>query len=389
LNTATLEKALEVPFTTLSEDETEREDAQRMGQFLARQDRWDELSARIRQAEQDRLTTSAGMPIADILAFGARSDVILAAEDALMDGQTSSDTAVLSGISALEEVLLEHRDDYAIALIVALTHIDIGWVWRGSGPEVTVPPASRQAFAAHFERAATILDGFSGIELNSPALAAAQCALLAGQRAPNARVADDYEDLIDLDPSNHRHMRAMGNHLLPRWFGTYAVLELEARRTAARTQDIWGNGGYTWVCFDAIAQDDVALSRVDVDFFVDGLKDILSRRPDQSTVNLLAAYCSTALMRQNGEGSTADLPRSQIAACAEWIIRDHLTEVHPLIWAHAAEGFDNSARITSVKRFAARGRAAALRVIGDLFYDEIANGRRVAFTPEGPKVYVS
>ena len=72
-------------------------------------------------------------------------------------------------------------------------------------------------------------------------------------------MSDEYERLITLDPHNQRHMRAMGSHLLPRWFGSYEELELQALRTAARTQDIWGAGGYTWVQFDAIALDDRGL----------------------------------------------------------------------------------------------------------------------------------
>jgi hypothetical protein len=31
-----------------------------------------------------------------------------------------------------------------------------------------------------------------------------------------------------------------------------------------------------------------------------------------------------------------------------------------MIWAHAADGFDNNSRVTSLSRFAARGRAVEL-----------------------------
>lgn len=182
-------------------------------------------------------------------------------------------------------------------------------------------------------------------------------------------------------------MRAMGNHLLPRWFGSYPQLELEARRTAARTQDVWGHGGYTWVYFDAIAVDDHACALVDVDFFIDGLKDIISVRPDQEMANLLSAYCAVAMRHGMGMNEEADLTRMQVVDCAKWLIRDHLTEVHPLIWAHATEGFDNNARITSVSRFAARGRADALQAIADQFRDDIEKGLRVTYTADGPRLH--
>ena len=206
-------------------------------------------------------------------------------------------------------------------------------------------------------------------------MAAARCALLPGLREPHAKVADAYETLISLDPDNERPMRAMGNHLLPRWFGDYDQLELEARRTASRTQAVWGDAGYTWVMFDAIANDAEACARVDVNFFIDGIKDILKRRSDQATANLLAAYCAVAL--EGHEDADA------ITACANWIIRDHMVELHPLIWAHAAKGFDNAAPVTSLRRFAAYGQVEALQVLGDLFRDEMAMGQQVVFTPDG------
>ena len=353
------------------------------GQFLARQDRWGDLSDRVRQVELRRTKTTDFMPVSDLLLFGARADVVAAAEHALHDGAPHDAGVLFDGIASLEAVHDEHPDQYPIALVVALAHIDIGWAWRGSGPDRDVSPRARSAFSAHLDRATSILDRYSGIELDSPALAAARCAVLAGSREPHLRVADDYEDLIDLDPTDQRHMRALGNHLLPRWFGSYETLELEARRTASRTQDIWGDAGYTWVYFDAITHDPEACSRVDTDFFIDGLRDILRRRTDQGTVNMLAAYCAVAL----GEARDSTSPRARIRACADWIIRDHLRELHPLVWAHAAQGFDNSARIRSIQRFADRGRDEALRVIARLFADEIAQGHQVTFTAEGPRIH--
>lgn len=382
-----LEDFLSIPVLDQSPDEKACRDAQIRGQFLARQDRWEDLAAEISVADRDRTTTSSGMPIADLLAWGARSDVIRAVEHALSEGRPPEDAPLVEGIRGLELVRAELPDDPAIALIVALAHIDIGWAWRGTGWDSIVPRLNREKCAAHFDRAATLLDPFCGLELNSPAIAAARCALLAGQRDPRTRIADDYEDLIDLDPHNHRHMRALGNHMLPRWFGSYADLELQALRTAARTRDVWGAGGYTWVCFDAIAIDDVACGHVDVEYFTEGLRDIVSARPEQEMINLLAAYCAVALRNGLGLNPDGDLARLQIADCAGWLIRDHLTELHPLVWAHAADGFDNNTRITSPSRFAARGRADALRIIADQFRDDIDRGSRVTFTPDGPRLH--
>jgi len=269
---------------------------------------------------------------------------------------------------------------------VALAHVDIGWAWRGTGWETIVPSANRRRCAAHFDRASALLAPFDNTQLNSPMLAAAACALLHGNSNTTMQVANSYESLIDMDPLDNRHMRALGNHMLPRWFGSYSALELEARRTASRTEDAWGAGGYTWVYFDAIANDEQACAQVDVDFFLDGLRDIVETRPTQETINLLASYCAVALCNGLGLSEQADLPRLQIAEAADWLIRDHLHELHPMIWAHAADGFDNNTRVTSPSRFAARGRADALQIIADLFRDEITRGHKVTFTTEGPQL---
>ena len=382
-----LEEFLSIPVCESNSENCSQHDIQQRGQFLARQDRWIELSKEIHKADQARETTSGGMPISDLLTFGARADVVRSVEHALSEEKSADSSYLLDGINGLEQVRREYPKDPAIALILALAHIDIGWAWRGRGYEASVPTENRKKFAAHLDRAAIILSPFDAIELNSPALGAAQCALLAAESDPHSKVAEKYEMLIDLHPQNHRHMRAMGNHLLPRWFGSYQQLELEARRTAARTQDIWGNGAYTWVYFDAIALDETACEHVDVDFFIDGMRDIVAARPEQEFVNLLTAYCTIALRQRAGLSQEADYPRLQIIECANWLIRDHLTEVHPLIWAHADESFDNNARITSVSRFAARGRADAMHVIADQFRDEIIGGQHVTFTPNGPELH--
>lgn len=378
---------LTIPIQTETPDTKESREAQIRGQFLARQDRWDDLAREIKEADAERRTTRGAVPVAELLAFGARSDVVHSVEHALADECPENDAAMIDGIQALETMRREHEEDPFLTMIVALAHVDIGWAWRGSGWDSSVPELNRQKCVAHFDRASELLKPYCGLELDSPVLASARCALLAGQHAPETRIADDYEDLIDLEPRNHRHMRALGYHLLPRWFGSYQQLELEARRTAARTMDLWGAGGYTWVQFDAIANDLQACARVDVEFFIEGLHDIVERCPDQEMINLLAAYCAVTMRRGQGHSVEADLPRLQIIDCAQWLIRDHLTVVHPMIWAHAVDGFDNNARVTSLQRFARRGREQALETIADLFMEEIQRGQHITFTENGPRAH--
>jgi len=353
------------------------------GQFLARQEMWTELSQEIRAADIARALTPGCMAVSDLLAYGSRSDVVLAAEHALLGGKPDSSAPLLSGIEALEHVLAEHKSDAIIATIIAQAYMDIAWSWRGNGWDTEVPETNRAAFSAHFDRARSIMARISQADRNLPLVASTFCALLGNSKGTERRVADLYEKLIDLNPINPRPMRALGNHLLPRWYGTYQTLELEARRTAARTQDTWGAGGYTWVQFDAITCDDQACANLDISFFTDGVRDIIERCPEPYTVNLLAAYCANAVGQTYSGNDIADMNRARIADCAAWIVRDHLTELHPMIWAHAARGFDNNLQIRSPSRFAAAGREDAQRIIMSMFSKEIANGKRIVFTDNG------
>lgn len=379
-----LEDSLSIPVCSAQGD-PDCLKAQDRGQFLARQERWEDLSREIREADLSRATARCGLPLADLIAYGARADVVNATENALAEQKDASNRSLIRGLMAFEALRAEHRHDPYLTALVALAHIDIGWAWRGPGNAPAAPASSQRRCAAHFDRAAALLEPIAQDSEDSPFLKAAQCALFARNSGGTLPVADAFAALIDLAPANHRHMRTLGTHMLPRWSGSYAALELEARRTAARTAQTWGAGGYTWVYFDAIAIDDTACARVDVDFFLDGLRDIVEVRPNQEMVNLLAAFCAVALRNGLGLNEQADLARMQIIDAANWLIREHLTELHPMIWAHAADGFDNNARVTSASRFAARGRADALQVIADQFREEISDGLRVIFTPNGTK----
>ncbi|KIC49193.1 hypothetical protein RA29_11840 [Tateyamaria sp. ANG-S1] len=303
-----------------------------------------------------------------------------------MLGRPDPKAPLLDGIEALEQVLAEHPDEPVIAAIVANAHMDIGWAWRGTGWEVEVPARNREAFAAHFDRAADILIEHDARGENCPMLAAADCALITGRGGSPREVVSRYETWIELDPHNARAFRAMGTHLLPRWHGSYERLELEARRAAGRTYDLWGTGAYAWVMFDAIAQDSAACARLDLDFFLDGLNDILKRTNDQHTVNLLAAYCTNTMGATPTGHDETDYIRIQIAAAADEIVREHLTELHPMLWAHAARGFDNGLRVRCADKFAASGHADALRYLNQLFRRELATGKSVVFTQDGPEL---
>lgn len=356
---------------------------------LIRQEDWDRLAVDIAQADAARDKTDGGMSVADLLAYGARADVVAAAEHALISGKPDRDAPLLAGIEALEVVLAERPECPMTAAIVAHAHMDIGWAWRGAAWDTKVPQRNHDAFDAHFDRAAEILHPYDARTIDSPLLAGAHCARTAGQGSDTDRVVAAYDHWITLDPQNARALRALGGHLLPRWNGSYDRLESEARRMAAQSTDIWGAGAYTWVMFDAIATDTAACAQVDLDLFVTGLRDILRHTRDQHVVNLLTAYCANTMGAAPTGHDGADHIRAQIALAGEWIARDHLREVHPMLWAHAARGFDTTLRVRSPERFAATGRADALAFLTDLFQQELSDGQQVIFGTDGVETHAA
>lgn len=360
---------------------------QTKGQKLARQEDWDKLSAMLRRVDQERKLTPGGMSVAELLAYGARADAVSAAEHALMDQAADLSGPLLSGIESLEDVLDDSPDDYAIALIVACTHMDLAWAWRGNGITAQVPRRNLDVFDAHMDRAREVLGPFCGLEIGSPLLLSACCSLSRSTGQTADQVARNYEALTSYNPLDTRAMRALGTCLLPRWNGSYERLELEAHRTAARLSETWGAGGYTWVMMDAISADPVACAGLDADYFIDGLHDILSKRPDQFTVNLLAAFCAVTMAGDTGHDA-ADRNRSYIRDARAWIVCDYMTELHPLIWAHAVHGFDNALRVRSIDSFAKRGVTEARRVLKNIFLPELARGQNVVFTKHGPKLHM-
>lgn len=370
-----------LPSLPVSDEERARATHQDEGQRLARQDRWPDLSRRIRHADATRLTTPGGETASLLLAFGARCDVVAAAEDALNDG-AAPDPA---GMAALEEVLEDEAGDHACALVVALAHLDIAWAWHNtmfdSEPEQSLNWAHR-----HLERAGQILGPLDGVALDAPSILAAQCALDATNDSRGRRLAEDYTRLIEIDPGGLRHMRAMGRHLLPLLATHPTILEVEARRIASLTQDTWGSGGYAWVYLDALMTDSRAIDLLDADFFIEGMRDIIAHQPDQHVVNQFAAFCAISMAPAGHDSPIsrqADRTRAHLHACLDWVLADHLQELHPLIWSQTLLAQGQFPMLPSRRALVVKGRQTALRIIATHFADQIIDGSSIAFSPQG------
>ncbi len=376
-----LTKRIILPSLPVSDEEIARATHQDEGQRLARQDRWPELSQRIRNADATRLTTPGGETASLLLAFGARSDVVSAAEDALHDGATPDP----EGMAALDEVLEEMPDDYACALVVALAHLDIAWAWH-SIAFAKAPEESLTRAHEHLARAEVLLAPHDGVALDAPSVLAARCALNATSENRGRRLADDYATLIALDPESHRHMRSLGRNMLPLRRQEPGVLEVEARRTAMQTEDIWQAGAYAWVYFDALAAEPEVIEMLDSDFFIEGMRNIINRQRNQHIVNQIAAFCAITMapcQRKNPLSRRAEATRAQLHDCLGWILSDHLQELHPLIWSQTLLAPGATTHLPPRRALVQKGRQTALRIIAARFSSEIADGSSIAFSPCG------
>lgn len=347
----------------------------RRGRFLARQEAWDKLGMEICTSDAERRMTPGLTPAAYWLAVGARRDAVAAARDALSRNDTR---AVHAAIAALEINQVELPDCPALAYVVTMAHIDLAAAWRGNRPLSKLPPAQRESHDRHMRVAMDLVDRHDPLEFNSGLWAFARCAVLAADPRATQRVADDYEDLIDLDPGCILHPMALGRDLTPQRFGSYEALDVQARRTASRTGDVWGDGAYTLVYMGALQTDPGAVLRLDAELFVAGLHDLLTLHPQQSMVNRMAAFCGVTLAGRNVPGSA----RARISDCFNWIVEDYLTELHPAIWASAAPTA-TAPLATEDRDKVRRGMSRAISTLSERYSHRIADGERLIFTPSG------
>ncbi|WP_157772635.1 hypothetical protein [Pseudoponticoccus marisrubri] len=371
-----LRPRVDIPVCDPAPDVARRTALAERGRFLGRQEAWEEMAQMILEAEAERRLTPGLTPVASLLALGARSDVMHAVEGAV----ARNDTAVVhTMLGALEANLEERPDCPATGYVVAATHVDVAQAWRGAADLHRLAPVRRDAHDRHMRAAAQLVDRFDPFECHSPLWAMIRCAVLDVDPAPAQRVCDDYEDLLELDPGCPDHLVSMGRDLLPRRFGTWEVLDREARRAVVLTRDIWNMGGYAWVYIGALEADPGAFRRLDAELFVEGLHDILARAPGQHMANRMAAFCGLTLAGPAQRGSTHE----RLHHCFAWIAQDHLRELHPVVWATAPARHCVDPGGIAEDDLVRRGRARAISSLAAYYAPALDVGRRLVFTPEG------
>lgn len=330
-----IEQGLSLPVCSATEEETGAAAIYQAGRDLARQGEWAELDALIKLHDRARDMTQAGTPIAELLSAGARSDLSRALTSFANRRGLSADSDIIRALDTFCEDLHADPLGYGARIVAAEAYMDAGWAWYQQGLISNAPARHIAEFQSNFRKAQDAIHDFSPLEENAPALAATQCSLLAGSADAARDVIDEYEDLIDLNPRAPSHMRAFGLHLLPRWFGNFATLEVQARRIAAQTEKVWGTGGYTWVWLDALAVDPSGFAYLDTGFFLEGIDDVLARRPSQHFINLFAAYLTRYIDDNDDNGSGPDNDQNGgMRRRRSGLVRGRMNELHPWVWAN-------------------------------------------------------
>lgn len=373
-----LSKRILLPSLPVADEDVAQRAIWEEGRKLARQECWQELCDQIQLSDDARLATPGGASEATLLAMGAQSDVDAAARDAMQDGRNPDG----AGIAALEEMLREHPDDYAPALVVVQAHLQIGRAWQNAA---NTDSQNAVKARAHFERARDLISEFDAKDLDAPSVAAAQCAVAEVLDPECTRIVTAYETLIALDQDSPQHLKAFGTILLPNRWGGSDCLETKAQDLLAGDTEVWGAGTYVWVYIDALSANIDVLEQLDTGRFIDGMRDILSRTDNQHFTNELAAFCALT-MRPGAPlpSKRAEHARQKLHDCIDWILMDHLHELHPLIWARTGPEPARAAPPTTASRaLIAQGRQSALHAVARRFARQMADGSSIVFSPAG------
>ncbi|MEL6376383.1 MAG: hypothetical protein AAFQ04_04170, partial [Pseudomonadota bacterium] len=137
---------------------------------------------------------------------------------------------------------------------------------------------------------------------------------------------------------------------------------------------------------DALALEPRALNLIEAEFLIEGIRDILERRDDQHIINLFAAFCAITMApneRNADLAPHAQDARDHIHGFLDTILRNHLQELHPLIWSQALLAPGETVRLPSRKALIAKGRQTAMRIIASRFAKQIAKGGAITFSTSG------
>jgi len=207
------------------------------------------LSKAIRRADADNTLTPNLCLWAELMALGARADVVMATEHAIRRMSTAAfaQSVCSAGIEDFPHMCWNaHQDDYVVACVVPRPYRHR--LGPGAARAESTRAAlnrNRDACIAHFERAGEIYRAVNRTAPTSALVAATALWLMSAARAspPRPGPTRKLRAAHSAQPAHPRADARLGNHCCLANQVAIPSLSLRARRTARRCRNVWGAGG--------------------------------------------------------------------------------------------------------------------------------------------------
>jgi len=336
---------------------------------LVKNDEWIELAVLIKTWDRTRRKTELGKPFTEISLRAIRKTLaseIFARDVSNFDFYARIDDAAMARVAQAHEAVPEN---YVLTAILAQLYIDRGWFERGGGLTEEVSPQGWNGMSAAFDKADELVGTLYPKGFDSALLAQVQFGLVTGIEDGREIIKSRYQAWSDLDPGNQLPHRAYAFHLLPHWYGSFELLEKEARAAAERTAQATGAAAYCSFYLEALRIEDEALMRLDSAFFAKGVADLIDHHDNLLFTNAFAYMLSEAFASREfqiwnyGHGKQINEKLSETHALFEGTLTSRLTAIVPKAWGGSLSN--------------------ALRYISTLFQSELKRGARLILDDTG------
>ncbi|MBD3664756.1 hypothetical protein [Sulfitobacter aestuariivivens] len=339
--------------------------------MLSREGRWADLTKLMASFDRRRATFGASRLTA-VTALGARGDHLQEMTEfedcAAMQISDIDDAELLR----LETAFAGRKDDPYLAGILARAHLDMAWALRGGDFADAVTDAGWDGYAKHISRAEKIMEPFDALTLDSAFVAATKHLIAPNLEDAERALKDTYDTYSTLDPLNWDIMGQYAFHLLPRWYGDYAQIEVAARKAIAASETEAGTAAYAAFYMGILHRDEHAIHMVDPELFEQALRDMIDYSDrDPIEINRILDYCLGAFAHsfgafpREGEDEINDI-RMQMRDIPNRLIRDYFDAHLPQVW---------SLETRHVRQ-----------AVGLAYNEELETGAQITLTREGPRI---
>ena len=246
----------------------------------------------------------------------------------------------------MEGVAALHPKCYPLAALCAYLQVCRGWTHRGQDYAYSVSEEGWAGMGKSFERALWLLEPHDAEKCNSPLLASVRFELLAFMPDGHNHVHDFYRNWSKLDRKDHTPHAEYGFMMLPRWFGSYTLLEEAAQKAYAATHNITGAAAYAAVYVRALEYDVELLLYMDPDLFTKGIDDLVTHAgADPVLVASIAQelHMSSEIPLLSGLGKEQKKRIKEVGESLRTfsyhLARTRLSAIHPPSWD---EGIDEA-----------------------------------------------